>query len=75
MKLFVFYYVTPLLKELDVYKDSHKTWQLFNEKISVMKRQIKNKEIDSEILQNFVNPIQKELDQFNINIVLSAFYK
>ncbi|CAF3890819.1 unnamed protein product [Rotaria sp. Silwood2] len=68
-QLFISYYVTPLLEELNDYKTDFSSWRLFNEQLTIMKRRIKNAEINSIVLKDFVAPLQKELDKYNIDIL------
>ncbi|CAF1469687.1 unnamed protein product [Rotaria sordida] len=68
-QLFIFYYIAPLLKEINDYKADFSTWTLVNEQLTIMKRKIKNAELNSTALINFVAPLQKELDKYNIDIL------
>ncbi|CAF3424301.1 unnamed protein product [Rotaria socialis] len=69
VKLFVFYYIEPLLKNMNAYKPQYKDWNLMKNEISVLKRKLKNNEINEIDLENFVNPLQNELNKINVNIL------
>ncbi|CAF2105172.1 unnamed protein product [Rotaria magnacalcarata] len=68
-KLFIFYYITPLLKKKHEYKNNFYSWTLFNNRLSVIKREVKNSIKCQKDLEDFIRPLQQELDASNIDIL------
>ena len=68
--LFIFYYIKPLLKTIDVYKQNYNTWNLVKEEISSLKRKVENGQINSNDLQKFIEPLQKELHKINVDVLV-----
>lgn len=68
-RLFIFYHINPLLKQINKYKKNYSTWTLFKNRLTVIKRNINEGKQSRTALANFVRPLQTELMKFNINVI------
>lgn len=66
--LFIFYHVSPALKSLDHYRTEFNMWMLFNEKLTMLKRQHRNGQVESAIVTEFVKPLQDHLSELNVDV-------
>ncbi|CAF3409141.1 unnamed protein product [Rotaria socialis] len=58
-----------ILKKNHEYKNGYYSWTLFNNRLSVIKREVKNFIKSQKDLEDFIRPLQQELDASNIDIL------
>jgi peptidoglycan hydrolase CwlO-like protein len=68
--LFALYYIEPTLKTHVKYKQSNNNWRKFEERISVIKREITEQKSEQDDLDHFIRPVQDELDKHGIDLLI-----